>query len=377
MDLRETISAAVASAPAEVDTPVVASTPAPAPDSAPVAGSPASAPVLDDSAPAPSLDDKPDTPPTETFTSKVKSIEDVVAGPSADKEAAKPATPAPANIDRAPASWKGDAKKVWEGLPAQARHEVIRRERDTAKALQENAQYRAQVEPIAKLVQEHRDILQTHYQGNPVAALQNMMTVDRNLTTGTPESKAKFVAHIIKQFGIDLQTLDSVLAGTQAQPSGPNELERLLDQRLAPVMSFVESQRQAERQTVQQTERQAVQTVEQMAADPAFPYFEDVRADMADLVELAVKKGLYLSLPEAYDKAVRMNDQITPSITARSRVANDTEQALAAHQQAQRAKGAAVSVSGSPNGTAASTHVNPNDLRSVIAAQLTDSGARV
>ena len=107
-------------------------------------------------------------------------------------------------------------------------------------------------------------------------------------------------------------------------------------------------------------------TIEQMATDPQYPYFDDVRDDMADLIEISAKKGLALSLPEAYNKAVRMNDTTYEASSSRSQSVSATQQALAAHQQAQRAKGVAVSVSGSPNGLNTRDFSNPADLRGLI-----------
>jgi len=281
--------------------------------------------------------------------------------------------------DHAPASWKGDAKKVWDGLPQQVKQEVARRERDTLKVLQENAHQRSQIEPLVKVIQANQDIMQTQYKGDPVAALTNMMDVDRNLTTGTPQSKAEFVAHIVRHFGIDIQALDSALSGSAmpAPVAQQSQIDRLVDQKLAPLMTQLQRQQEAERQAALRKEQEAVQTVEQMATDPAYPYFDDVRDEMADIVEMNAKKGLYISLPDAYAKAVRLNDSTFSAVQATGNTAQTTQTALAAHQQAQRAKGAAVSISGNPSGISDSSHVNSNDLRSVIASQFGDAGARL
>ena len=379
MELREEISAAVENTPVESPAPApVASAPvALAPSPAPVAKSPASddpTPVGEDSAsdaPAPA--------------SKAKSVEEVVAK-AADEHAAKPAPVADEGkpqsdprVDRAPASWKGDAKKVWEGLPLQARQEVIRRERDTLRVLQENAGLKNKVDPIQRIVDQNREVIQKFYGGDPVAALNNMMVVDRNLTSGTPQSKAEFVARIINNFGIDIEVLDAVLSKSPiphsaAQQSG---VEELINQRLAPVMDFVQERRRAEQQAVQQADQRAAQTVEQMASDPSYPYFEDVRDEMADLIEISSRRGATLSLHDAYEKATRLNDSTFQASSVRNQTESDTQRALSAHQEAQAAKGASVSITGNPNGAGNGLKANPADLRSVIASQFGEGGARV
>jgi hypothetical protein len=111
-----------------------------------------------------------------------------------------------------------------------------------------------------------------------------------------------------------------------------------------------------------------------MANDPAYPYFQDVREDMADLIELSAKKGLAISLQEAYNKAVRMNDQVFQATSVRDSTQGATQAALEAHRAAQAAKGASVSVNGSPTGTGRNLG-NPSDLRGTIEAMF--SGGRL
>ena len=130
-------------------------------------------------------------------------------------------------------------------------------------------------------------------------------------------------------------------------------------------MSFLEQQQMTERQRSQQVQQQALQTVESMTDNPQYPYFDVVREEMADLIEFNARKGIDLSLPDAYAKAVRMNDSTFQSSSVRESTHSATEAALAAHQQAQRAKGAAVSVSGAPSGVGSGVG-NPNDLRGTI-----------
>lgn len=368
--LRESLTAAFDST--EVVEPVVSASSEPIP-----AVIPAVEAKSVESAPAPSLDPPEKNALTETITSDkptvTKDIAEVVA-----ETPAKPTESGEFKIDRAPQSWKGDAKKVWDTLPANVRQEVVRRERDTTKVLQEGAHDRQQVHQLQEVLAPHMERINEVYKGNPLTAINNMLGIERTLMRGTSADKAQLVANVIKHFEINLEALDSLLAGQElpAAQSQLNQVEQLLSQRLAPLMSFVEKQQLNERQQAQQVEQQAAQTIEGMAADPQFPYFEEVRGDMADLIELSAKKGLYLSLPEAYNKAVRMNDVASQASDARTSSQAATQAALAAHQQAQRAKGAAVSVSGSPSSPGLNIG-NPVDLRGTIATAMESMGGRV
>jgi len=113
-----------------------------------------------------------------------------------------------------------------------------------------------------------------------------------------------------------------------------------------------------------------------MASDPRFPYFDEVRSEMADIIEIAAKRGVTLSLPDAYEKAVRMNDDTYQASGARQASSSNTQAALQAHQAAQKAKGAAVSVSGNPSGTGINVG-NVADLRGTIASAMESMGGRV
>lgn len=281
------------------------------------------------------------------------------------------------DIDRAPASWKGEAKQLWADLPLTAKQEIIRRERQTTQVLNDTALDRKRVQEITQVLQPHMDRISTLYKGNPLAAIDSLLNVERTLISGNKSTKAQVVANIIKQFDIDIMTLDSMLAGTDLPPEvrQQSEVDRLVEERLRPVMTYVEQQRERERQLQQNKQLEFVTTVQEMAEDSRYPYFEDVRNDMADLIELSAKKGIDLSLEQAYDKATRMNGYVTQTDNRESSQAA-TQAALQAHQAAQRAKGAAVSVSGNPAST--SSTVPPNtDLRSLISSAFEGGGNRL
>lgn len=372
-DLRSAIDAAVTETE-KVES--AAPSPAPAASTAPIEGEvisktvePANTPAGD--TPKPVAGDKP------------KSIEEVVNAPESDKSVApkeengEPRVVDP-RIDRAPASWKGDAKKLWAELPLAARQEVIRRERDTTKVMQEAAQARNQIEPIREIIKPHMERIQQMYQGNPISAINNLLGVERTLVSGTAQDKVTLVARMIDRFGIDIQMLDAALSNQPApqQNQQLSQIEQLLNQRLAPIQDFLGQQQQREQAQVRQIEERAAHTVESMGMDPNYPYFEDVRQDMADIIEMGARRGVAISMEDAYTRAVRMNDTTFQATNARETSQAATQAALQQHQIAQKAKGAAVSVSGSPMGTGANAG-NPADLRGTIAAAFSDTGGRL
>jgi HPt (histidine-containing phosphotransfer) domain-containing protein len=331
--------------------------------------------------PAPSQDDGGEAAPAASTAERrspdaPKSIEEVANEPVVDKPADKPG--ADPRVDRAPQSWKGDAKKVWAELPLNVRQEVARRERETSRVLQETAEVRQKVETIQTTLAPHMDRINAMYQGNPITAINNLLGVERILVNGDPVAKVNLVANMIKHFGIDLVSLDKALVGEAPSPEVQQQsnIEKLLEQKLAPFQQFIQSQQQREQQQRAQVEQEVVHTVESMSSDPQFPYFNEVRELMADIVELNSRRGIYITLPEAYNKAIRMNDETYQASSGRESSQAATQAALQAHQAAQKAKGAAVSVSGSPSMPGGNSG-NPSDLRGTISSLLGETGNRI
>jgi len=329
-------------------------------------------------APSGGPDDGGEEAPAETTVERgsPKSIEEVVGEQPASKPADKPG--ADPRIDRAPQSWKGDAKKIWAELPLNVRQEVIRRERETSRVLQETAEVRQKVDSVQNVLAPHMDRINAMYQGNPMTAINNLLGVERILVSGDPASKINLVANMIKHFGVDLVSLDRALAGQPVTPEVQQQssIEKLLEQKLAPFQQYIQSQHQREQQQRQLVEQEVVHTVESMATDPNFPYFNDVRTDMADIIEMNARRGVTVSLEDAYSRAVRMNDETYQASSGRESSQAATQAALQAHQAAQRAKGAAVSVSGSPSMPGRNAG-NPQDLRGTISSLLGETGNRI
>jgi hypothetical protein len=335
------------------------STPDPVPVVEPVAdlsaaSDPAPEPVAAEETPAP---EKLETEP-------------VQAKPETASEEAEPQVPAkPSRVDRAPASWKGTAKGEWGAMSLAARQEVHRREMQVEKVLQETAPVRQFAEQFSKTVSPYMARINEFAQGNAVAAVDQLLKADYTLSSAPKQQRAAFMAKLIRDYDVDIGELDSALAGTQQQtqqqsPDIAALVQQQLQAALAPIL-------QREAQTRQQQEQRVEQTVEQMAVDPKYPHFEEVREDMAYLIGLAAQKNVYMSLDQAYIKAVRLNDDIYAQTVKQTTMQSANQQ----HAQAQRAKAAASSVSGSPAGGGNSQFVGNGDLRSSIEAAF--GGARL
>lgn len=270
--------------------------------------------------------------------------------------------------ERAPASWKPDLREHWATLPEGVRAEIYRRESEVQRTLQETAEARKTAEAVMKTIAPYEAFIKAE-NSNPLQAIDNLMSTAARLRTGTAPELAQLVAGIVNQFGVGrfgnafIEQLDSALAGQTPQVDPQqNAIEQVLNQKLAPVQQMLTQFQQAQAQQQQMVQQQAVNEVEQFLSRAEFG--NDVREDMADILEVAQRRGINMTLQDAYKKAVMMNDNVRSVLNQRAQ----SQKAQSQTQAAQRAKSVAVSVSGAaPMG---GVQAPVTDVRSAIEAAI-------
>lgn len=278
-------------------------------------------------------------------------------------------------VDKAPQSWRGAQKAKWNTLDPDVRQEVIRREREITRTLSETAsarqlasQFHQTIQPFAARIQS----LNVH----PLQAIQRLLAADHTLHTGTKAAKATALAKIIADYDVDIEALDNALAGRPQPDPVDEKVERLLQQRLAPFQRMMTEQQQAQQQRVQQTDQELATTLQSMADDTEkFPYFNEIRGDMADIVEIQAKKGVYLTLEQAYNRAIAMNPEINQQVSAQRESEATKLAARQANERAQKALKASKSVGGSPGGVPSGA-TDVTDRRATIAAAFAEASGR-
>jgi hypothetical protein len=291
---------------------------------------------------------------------KFKKTEGVQAGPKSQPRQ---------QGERAPASWRPDIREHWGSLPEPVRAEIQRRETEVARTLQETAEARKTAEAVMKTIEPYQAFIKAE-NSNPLQAIDNLMSTAARLRTGTAPELAQLVAGIVSQFGTGrfgngfIEMLDSALSGqTPKQDPQQVAMEQVLNQRLAPVQQMLTQFQQAQLAQQQQA-TQAAQTEVSTFLQRA-EFGNDVREDMADIIEAAQRRGQNISLKDAYKKACMMNDTVRSVITQRMK-AKGAQQTT---QAAQKARSAAVQVSGSaPMGA---LRQESTDVRSAIEAAIT------
>lgn len=273
--------------------------------------------------------------------------------------------------ERAPQAWRPEVREHWAQLPEPVRAEIARRESEHARFIQESSEARKTAETLMKTIAPYEAFIRAE-NSNPIQAIDNLMSTAARLRTGTAPELAQMVAGLVKQFGVGrfgngfIEQLDSALAG-QTPVHDPQQaaIEQVLNQRLAPVQQMLTQFQQAQLQQQQAVQHSAQNEVADFLAKAEFG--EDVREDMADLMETATRRGQNLSLADAYKKACLMNDNVRSVIAQRVR----SQGAQQGTQAAQKARSAAVQVSGAaPMGA---LKQDPTDVRSAIEAAIAAS----
>ncbi len=335
-EIREAFEAAFAEAEEnQINTPE----PAPAPEAPPPE--------------APALEGKPEAtesaPPeaVKTTPSEPAPGDGVKTPPAADK------------TEKAPASWSATAREKWGQLPPEARQEVMKRERQVNEVLQQSATARHALQELTSVLAPHRERMQANGVENPLQMIGTMLDAERRLSSGDPQTRAATIANLIKGYGVDIGVLDSLLAGENIAPSPAHDIERIIEQRLAPVNQFLQQQQAWTQQQQYQQQQQIAQTVNEFSTQAEF--IEDVRLDMADLLDMAAARGQAMTLEQAYHKACAIHPEVSKVIAERQR-----QQSLMGTQNAlSHKKNAAVSITGTQRGLPSNT---AHSLRDQIAA---------
>lgn len=274
--------------------------------------------------------------------------------------------------DRAPQSWKPETREHWANLPPEVKAEVARREREFAVTMQETADQRRFADAVMKTIAPYEHFIKAEG-GNHLLAIDSMMSTAARFRTGTAPEVANLVGYLVNQFGVGrfgngfIEMLDQALVGQTPQVDPREQAIRAqIEQEIAPVRQFMNELNQAKHEQEVQLQQAAGGEVQGFLSQHEFAM--DVKDDMADLIEMASRRGREMSLEEAYDRACRAHPEISKIFAKR----DQASAAASRNQVAQRARAASVSVGGAP--TPQPTSGNAQDLRSALENAWAGSG---
>lgn len=223
---------------------------------------------------------------------------------------------------KAPVGWDAEAREHWEKIPENIQKEIAAREDEVARTIHGTLDARKTHEWLSHLSDSYAPVLAAEGVDSPAQAIEGLFKTVAELRLGSPQQKAAKVAEIISTYGIDIPTLDTVLSG-QVPATGegggnggvdPN-LEHMIDTKLAPIHQVFKQLEDMQAGQAEGRQTAANEAVGVFSEDAEF--INDVRMDMADLLDLADKNGRQLSLQQAYDKACALNPEVTKVLDER------------------------------------------------------------
>lgn len=265
---------------------------------------------------------------------------------AADDDSGKPA--------KAPASWTPAAREEWAKLPESVRAQINKREGEINKFQNVGAEHRKTGEKFQALADQYAQIIAAEGAPDALTGFTELAKTVATLRMGSAQQKAQKIAGFIEHYGVDISMLDDMLSAKmnggapRAGGGKPDNdaLTQLLNDRLKPVDNLLARMDEAQRAKVFKTNQDAVNEVSQFKQGHEF--YADVQNDMADMVELAEKRGYIMPLQEAYDKACALNPEISKVLSKRA--ADD--KLLGTKDEIARKREAASSIRGTQGGGA-------------------------
>lgn len=218
---------------------------------------------------------------------------------------------------KAPIDWSPKEREDWSKIPRHLQDKIKQRENDTANLMNETAQARQTHGQFQQLASTYGAALSGVAGNTPMEAVENLFSTVANLRMGSPIQKAQIISDLVSDYGVDIHALDAALTGTMPAQDSNAHLESMIEQRMAPMNQFLQSQQQSAASQQQQVVQAAQEEVGQFSQNAEF--FQDVRNDMADLVEMASSRGVHMSMDDAYNKACSLNPQIQGVLAERAK----------------------------------------------------------
>jgi len=257
--------------------------------------------------------------------------------------------------ERPPASWKKDYHEAWTTADPKLKEYAWKREEEM----------KAGVQPLlskAQFADQMQQAIEPYMQNirglgiEAPQAVKALMEADNVLRHGSAQQKQAYFAQLAQQYGINM-------GDVQIQPTDPNfyAIQNELAQVRGEVLNWKQAQETAQNQALLQEINQFQTKAE---------YFEEARPTMIQLLNSGVAKDL----DDAYQKAIRLDNDLFTKHQQASQGAADAAKREASNRAAKAAKAAAVSVKSSTPGAATSTKAQ--DRRSLLAEQFDNLNER-
>jgi hypothetical protein len=294
-------------------------------------------------------------PQRETLTLPEKDA-GVKAGAQIGQTTAETPAAASAPAIDPPKGWTGEAKAKWGELPEWAQKEATRREEALTKQLFAHDEARDLGRKVMEASTPYLPMMRAEG-ADPHKAYENYLQTAYVLRTGTPAQKSMALHAIAQQFNVDL-SLAHQQGASDPRYAQYEQQTRGLNERLQGLENHLRNQE----------DQGILAHIDSFSSQPGHEHFDKVRYHMGVLLE----SGQAQDINEAYEKAIWADPEIRNSLIAAQSNAAQEKRNSELRAQTERARNAAVSVTGAPGSSrplnGAGSHGSiEDDIRAALA----------
>jgi hypothetical protein len=204
---------------------------------------------------------------------------------------------APAAV-KPPASMRASVREEWGKVPAAVQAEMVRIESAHQQKMREAAEHQRKAAAFEETIKPYRDVLGPE----PLKDMEALLQTGKALRTGDKEA---VVAQIINGFGVDVGRLASILEGKeQPRRAQPQEFR---DPRVDDLLRQAREEGEQQRAAIQEKVDAEVSAFREKAE-----FFEDVKPEMALVLQSAQRHGETPTIQQVYERACMLNDDVRP-----------------------------------------------------------------
>lgn len=163
----------------------------------------------------------------------------------------------------------------------------------------------------------------------PAQAVREMLATDHRLRYGSDNQRYQAWLQLGQHYGLSAQNIPQ-----HAEPQYVDPQVHALQSQLQQMQGWIQQQNQQK----EWQERETLNSeITRFSSDPSNIYFEEVRNDMAGLLQA----GLAVDLKDAYEKAIYANPNVRSRVLAQQQTQAEEQRKAEATRKAQEAKKAA------------------------------------
>lgn len=229
-----------------------------------------------------------------------------------------------------PNSWKKEALEKWDAIDPVVKAEILRREEDFFKGVEQYKQAADYGSQVAKQFQPFQQFAE-QFQTDPVTFATHAAGVHARLISGDKQTRVQIIDQLASELGLTLA--DFAGTGEAEAPTVDPHVAHLQQSLQGVTMKLSAFEQAQQREARSKIESQ----ISAFAADPKNKYFDEVSNDIARLIST----GAANDLESAYNLAIRANPTVWPKVQSDLLAAAEAERNAEAAKKAKIAAEAA------------------------------------